>query len=84
MKPDGPKNTNPTNSEYTVDEQCCGSGIFIPDPGIIIFSIPDPNFLQPGSRIRIKEFKYLTQKTVSKLSESWSGLFIPDQIYGFN
>ncbi len=54
--------------------------------------IPDPNLLNPGSRIqgqkypgsqiriRIKEFKYLflTQKCVSKLSEIWSGIFIPD------
>jgi hypothetical protein len=35
--------------------------------------IPDPNFFHPGSRIRIrigiKEFKYLTQLIVSKLSE---------------
>jgi hypothetical protein len=37
------------------------------------FSIPDP-----GSRIRIKEFKYFNPKIVSKLSEIWSGLFIPD------
>ncbi len=32
----------------------------------------------PHPRIRIKEFKYLTQKIVSKLREIWSGLFIPD------
>ncbi len=54
--------------------QCCGSGMFIPDPGsdffhpgsdffssrIRLFSIPDPgsDFFLPGSRIRIKEFKY--------------------------
>ncbi len=29
-------------------------------------------------RIRIKEFRYLTHKIVSKLSEIWSGFFIPD------
>ncbi len=42
--------------------------------------IPDPNFSHPGSRIRIKELKYsmLAQTIVSKLSEIWSGLFIPD------
>jgi hypothetical protein len=41
--------------------QCCGSGIFIPDPGsecfpswIRMFSIPNPNFFHPVSRIRIK------------------------------
>ncbi len=48
--------------------QCCGSGMFI----------PDPNFFHPGSRIRIKEFKFSTQKIVHKLTEIWSGLFIPD------
>jgi hypothetical protein len=32
--------------------QCCGSGMFI----------PDPNFFHPGSRIRIKEFKYFNPK----------------------
>jgi hypothetical protein len=30
------------------------------------------------SRILIKELSILTQKIVSKLSELWSGLFIPD------
>ncbi len=44
------------------EKQCCGSGIFI----------PDPNFFNPGSRvkkipgsrirIRIKEFKYFNTK----------------------
>jgi hypothetical protein len=37
--------------------QCCGSGI--PD---MTFSIPDTNFFHPGSRIRIKEFKYFNPK----------------------
>jgi hypothetical protein len=32
--------------------QCCGSGMFI----------PDPIFFHPGSRIRIKEFKYFNPK----------------------
>jgi hypothetical protein len=52
--------------------------------------IPDQNFFHPGSRIqgqkdfrfprirRIKEFRYLTQKIVSKFSEILSGMFIPD------
>jgi hypothetical protein len=39
--------------------QCCGSGMFIPDPN---FSIPDPDFFHPGSRIRIKKFKYFNSK----------------------
>jgi hypothetical protein len=38
--------------------QCCRSGMFIPDPRSDFFSIPDPNCLHPGSRILIKEFKY--------------------------
>jgi hypothetical protein len=32
--------------------QCCGSGMFI----------PDPNFFHPASRIRIKEFKHFNPK----------------------
>jgi hypothetical protein len=32
--------------------QCCGSGMFI----------PDPNCFYPGSRIRVKEFKYFNTK----------------------
>ncbi len=44
----------------------CGSGMFI----------PDPSFFHPGSASR--NLSILTQKKVSKLSEIWSGLFIPD------
>jgi len=38
--------------------------MFIPDPGSEFFPsrIPDPNFFYPGSRIRIKEFKYFNPK----------------------
>jgi hypothetical protein len=55
----------------TATKQCCGSGMFIPDPRSDFFlpRIPDPNCLQ-----RIKEFKYFNhkknkkkQKMVSKL-----------------
>ncbi len=56
----------------------CGSGMFI----------PDPNFFHPGSRTQgqkdsgsgsaSKNLSILTQKIVSKLSEKWSGMFIPD------
>jgi hypothetical protein len=50
-------------------DQCCGSGMFIPDPGSVFFPswIPDPNCLHPGSRIRIKEFKYFNPKKNKKL-----------------
>jgi hypothetical protein len=48
--------------------QCCGSGMFIPDPGSEFFPsrIPDPNCLHPGSRILIKEFKYFNPKKGKK------------------
>ncbi len=29
---------------------------------LTLFYIPDPNFFYPGSRIRIKEFKYFNHK----------------------
>jgi hypothetical protein len=47
-----------------VGTQCCGSEMFIPDPGSEFFPsrIPDPIFFHPGSRIRIKELKYFNQK----------------------
>ncbi len=59
-------------------KQCCGSKLFIPDP--------DPNFFFSGSRAKkipgststSKDLGILTQKIVSKLSEIWSGMFIPD------
>ena len=35
-------------------QQCCGSGMFI----------PDPNFFHPGSRICVQEFKYFNQKKI--------------------
>jgi hypothetical protein len=38
-------------------KQCCGSGMFIPDPGSDFFPSRIRIF-HPGSRIRIKEFKY--------------------------
>jgi hypothetical protein len=42
-----------------------------PDRVLLIqdFFIQDPEFFHSGSRIRIKEFKYFSQKIVSKLSE---------------
>jgi hypothetical protein len=44
--------------------QCCGSGMFIPDPRteLIPSRFPDPNFSHPRSRIRIKEFMYFNPK----------------------
>jgi hypothetical protein len=43
---------------------------------IRLFSIPDPNFLNPGSAS--KNLSILTYKLVSKLLEICFGLFIPD------
>jgi hypothetical protein len=43
-------------------DQCCGSGINIPDP-----NFPNPD---PGSRICIKEFKYFIPK-------NWFPYFLP-------
>ncbi len=54
--------------------QCCGSGFFpslIPDPG-------SKRFPDPGSTSASKNLNILTQNIVSKLSEIWSGMFIPD------
>ncbi len=39
-----------------------GSGMFIPDSTFFPSRIPDPNCFHPGSRIRIKEFKYFIPK----------------------
>ncbi len=52
----------------------------VADPGCLslirIFSIPDRNLFNPGSRIRIKELQYFSpKKKVSKHSEIWPGLF---------
>jgi hypothetical protein len=41
-------------------KQCCGSGMFIPDPPGSEFSIPDPNFFHPGSAS--KNLSILTPK----------------------
>ncbi len=44
-------------------KQCCGSGMFFPTGfRIRFFSISDPNFFHPGSRICIKEFQYFNPK----------------------
>ncbi len=53
-------------------KQCCGSGMFI----------PDPNFFHPSGSAS-KNLNILTQIIVSNLSEIWSGLFIPDPDHEF-
>ncbi len=52
---------------------CCKSERFVPDPN---FSIPDPG--SKRFRIRVKDSSIFIPKIVSKLSEIWSGMFIPD------
>ncbi len=42
--------------------QCCGSGMFIPDPGY-----PDPGSKRSRIRKEYKNLMFLTQKIVSKL-----------------
>jgi hypothetical protein len=56
--------------------QCCGAGMFIPDPNY--FHLGSRIKGQKDSRIRFKEFKYLTQKIVCKLWEIRSKIFVPD------
>ncbi len=55
-----------------------------PGSQIRIFSNPDPGQKDPGTRIKGQKriYVFLTQKIVCKLSEIWSGMFIPDQIPG--
>ncbi len=60
--------------------------MFIPDhffqPGSEFFPIPDSNFFSiPNSGSASSNLINLTQKIVSKLSEIWSGLFIPDPVF---
>ncbi len=68
--------------EKTCIGQCCGSGMFISDPGSDFFLswIPDPNCFHPGSRIRIKEIKYFNPKKWFLSSRKYPGCStrIPD------
>jgi hypothetical protein len=70
------------------NKQCCGSGIFIPDPDQN-FSIPYSGsrvkkITDPGFRIRIKEFKCFNPKNcVYVLGKKLSVMFIPDPGSGF-
>jgi hypothetical protein len=48
-------------------EQCCGSGMFIPDPNFFQLGTRVKKFPDPGSAS--KNLSILTQKLVSKLSE---------------
>ncbi len=55
--------------------QCCGSGMFIPDRN---FSIQGQKDSGCQIRIRIKNLRIFNTKIVSKLSEIWSVMFIPE------
>ncbi len=68
--------------------------MFIPDPGSDFFPswIPDPNFFYPGSRILIKEFKYVNPKKWFLSSRKYDPgcssririlTFCPSRIQGF-
>ncbi len=77
-----------TNVHITTTSQCCGSGMFVPDPNLFhpwsefipsrirIYSFPNPNFFHPGSAS--KNLSILTQNIVSNLSEIWPRVFVPD------
>ncbi len=55
------------------------SSLFTNLKSVLRIRIPDPNIFYPRSRIHMTEFKYFNpKKIVSKLSEIWFGLFIPD------
>jgi hypothetical protein len=50
----------------------------VADPGCL-FRLPDPNFFHPGSRIRIKKFKYFNpQNCFQALGKMIRVEFIPD------
>ncbi len=61
-----PKNLRIQRILITYFLQCCGSGMFIPDPGSDFFPsrIPDPNCLHPGSSS--KNLSILTPKKAKK------------------
>ncbi len=67
------------------DHHCCGSGLFILNPGSRIqdpiFSIPDPGFrvdkiTDPGSAS--KNLSIFYKKNLYEFSKIRSGMFIPD------
>ncbi len=69
-----PSSCSPAHRQHQVKNQCCGFRIRI-------FTIPDPNFSTPDPRSTSKNLSiFLTPKLVSKLSEIWAGLFIPDPV----
>ncbi len=53
--------------------QCCGSGMFIPDPGSWFLPIPDPGWTaQEKIWVKFQRIMELfTQKVVTKLSKIW-------------
>ncbi len=65
------------------DRQCCRSGMLIPYPGSGIRIFPSRIYGQNHSRICIRTKDFFSQKIVSKLSEIWSGMFIPDLYLDF-
>jgi hypothetical protein len=73
-------NHNSRLNKLKAVKQCCGSGMLITDHGSK-FSTLDPESRVKRSRIRIR-IKFLTQKTVPKLTQKLSGMFIPDLGFG--
>jgi hypothetical protein len=63
--------------------QCCGSGMFIPDPNFFHHGSRVKKLPDPGSASASKNLSILTQNIVSKLSEILSGMFVPDPDFDF-
>ncbi len=63
--------------DASTQQQCCRSGMFIPDP---TSSIPDPGWQDPGSGSASKNLSIFNPKSWyhSKFSKIRSGIFIPD------
>jgi hypothetical protein len=68
------KSLKKINAKFTVQQkiQCCGSGMFIPDPDFYPSRIPDLGspISDPGSNFQ-RILELFTQQIVTKLSKIW-------------
>jgi hypothetical protein len=56
------------SESWIIFPQCCGSGMFIPDPGLNRHRV----------QIQIRKIDYFTPTNFNNLSKTLSGMFIPD------
>jgi hypothetical protein len=65
---------------FCIKKQCCGSEMFILDPGSKVFHHGSQILHQkdPGSGLASKNLSIFKPKTVSQLPEIGFGMFIPD------